>query len=171
MMQELIMTETDLAQLRSQSKKDTILLICMILLIFIFWWIVNDNEFFGKSILILGAVAIVVSFLIRSAIYQDLIIKKKKCGKFKVVKKYKEKRFRTSDNTKYYYMYLIKFDDWRIGEYLFEENYWNIVSTGEIFEIEQAINSGFTLKIMRGLTDFKHGILNDYSDKKSILSR
>ena len=41
MMQELIMTETDLAQLRSQSKKDTILLICMILLIFIFWWIVN----------------------------------------------------------------------------------------------------------------------------------
>ena len=30
MMQELIMTETDLVQLRSQSKKDTILLICMI---------------------------------------------------------------------------------------------------------------------------------------------
>ena len=30
MMQELIMTETDLDQLRSQSKKDTILLICMI---------------------------------------------------------------------------------------------------------------------------------------------
>lgn len=78
MMQELIMTETDLVQLRSQSKKDTILLICMILLIFIFWWIVNDNEFFGKTILILGAVAIVVSFLIRSAIYQDLIMKKKK---------------------------------------------------------------------------------------------
>ena len=55
--------------------------------------------------------------------------------------------------------HIITFDEWRIGQKSFKKEYWNKVNEGDEFYVEQATNSGFTLKLEKENTDFKIGLL------------
>ena len=92
----------------------------------------------------------------------------------KVTQKVKVKRYwgaRENNYSDFYYAFMITFNDWRIGNNRFEEEYWNDIKVNDVFFIEQAVNSGLVLKITKNNTDFMDGIKNDYKDKKSSLQR
>ncbi|MDP2541750.1 hypothetical protein [Tenacibaculum discolor] len=171
------LSSKDITHLKKQIKNDYMLLFFMMVILILFWYLFNDNGIFGKLIIVFGGIGILGIFLNRLAIYQDLIEKKKYSGEFKVIEKIERVRGGGHDTDSGYIssvegiIYLIKFNDWRIGDIRFEKEYWEKVSEGDFFKIEQAINSQYVLEISRGGEDFNKAVTLDYNDRKSSLDR
>lgn len=167
----------DITSLKRQVKNDYLLLLFMIAMLMLFWYLFNDNGIFGKLILVFGGIGILGAFLNRLTIYQDLIERKKYSGEFKVIEKIERVRRRGHDTDSGHFssmeniIYLIKFNDWRIGDVRFKKEYWEIVNEGDVFEIDQAVNSQYVLRISREGKDFKKAVGLDYNDKKSNFDR
>lgn len=171
------LSSKDITHLKKQVKNDYLLLFFMTVILILFWYLFNDNGIFGKLTLVFGGIGILGAFLNRLTIYQDLIEKKKYSGEFKVIGKIEKVRRRGHDTDSGHFssvediIYLIKFNDWRIGNIRFEKKYWEIVNEGDIFEIDQAVNSQYVLRISREGKDFKKAVRLDYNDKKSNFDR
>jgi len=86
--------------------------------------------------------------------YNDLKEKQKYVGTVKV----KKKEYFYDDESNYE-SYVVNFDEWRIGNKSFKEDFWNIINEGDEFYVEQAVNSGFILKLEKDKKDFKIGLI------------
>ncbi len=75
-MKIVLMNRKDISLLNNQIKRDYFLLILMIFSFFLVWTLFKSNDIIGNLVLILGSIAILISFLIRIDIYKDLASKK-----------------------------------------------------------------------------------------------
>lgn len=86
--------------------------------------------------------------------YNDLKEKQKYVGTVKVKKK--EYSYDRENNAA---SYEVNFDEWRIGNKSFKQEFWNHISEGDEFYVEQAANSGFVLKLEKDDVDFRIGLV------------
>lgn len=110
-------------------------------------------RFFAVVIIVING-SLFLWLLIDSNFDNDLSEKQKYVG---IVKVKKKKYWQDNENNSE--TFIINFDEWRIGNKAFKEEYWKKINEGDEFYVEQAANSGFVLKLKRENEDFKIGII------------
>ncbi|MBP4138634.1 hypothetical protein [Flavobacterium geliluteum] len=114
----------------------------------------NSTFYFFRIFIIVINVFIFMGSLKDVNFYNDLKEKQKYVGTVKV----KKKEYFYDDESNYE-SYVVNFDEWRIGNKSFKEDFWNIINEGDEFYVEQAVNSGFILKLEKDKKDFKIGLI------------
>lgn len=110
-------------------------------------------DFFKIIVIVINAF-LIISALRDTNYNTDLSEKQKYIGMVKVKKK---EYFYDNDNNSE--SHIINFDDWRIGEKSFKEEYWNKINEGDEFYVEQATNSGVVFRLEKENIDFKIGLV------------
>lgn len=157
------LTLTDIESLKGKKKGNSrlrigisifSLLILLIAYIGVGFDTSNSNFYFFKIVVIVINAFLLLGVLRDTNYDNDLIEKQKYVG---VVKVKKKEYFYDNENSSE--SFIITFDEWRIGEKSFKEEYFKKINEGDEFYVEQATNSGFTLKLEKENIDFKIGLI------------
>ncbi|MEN2399902.1 hypothetical protein GKZ90_0008950 [Flavobacterium sp. MC2016-06] len=156
------LTEVDIQSLKNKKKNNskmriTISLISTLSLLMVYLIVGFDTSnsffrFFAGAVILINS-ALILKSLIDTNYDNDLSEKQKYVGTVKVKKK--EYWYDNEDNSE---IFMINFDEWRIGNKSFKEEIWNTINEGDEFYVEQATNSGFLIKLEKDNVDFKAGL-------------
>nr|WP_294783491.1 hypothetical protein [uncultured Flavobacterium sp.] len=114
----------------------------------------NDTFYFFRAAVIVINSFILLSWLRDTNLYNDLNEKQKYVGTVKVKKK--EYFYDNENNSE---SYQVTFDEWRIGDVSFKEEFWKKINEGDEFYVEKAVNSGLILKLEKDNVNFRIGLL------------
>ncbi|TPG32122.1 hypothetical protein [Flavobacterium pectinovorum] len=156
-------TNTDIEAVKSKKKSNSKIRIWISFFSFLILLIVylslgfdtstSPFDFFKIIVIVINAF-LIISALRDTNYNTDLSEKQKYIGLVKVKKK---EYFYDNDNNSE--SHIINFDDWRIGEKSFREEYWNKINEGDEFYVEQATNSGVVFRLEKENIDFKIGLV------------
>jgi hypothetical protein len=156
-------TNTDIEAVKSKKKSNSKIRIWISFFSFLILLIVylslgfdtstSPFDFFKIIVIVINAF-LIISALRDTNYNTDLSEKQKYIGMVKVKKK---EYFYDNDNNSE--SHIINFDDWRIGEKSFKEEYWNKINEGDEFYVEQATNSGVVFRLEKENIDFKIGLV------------